>query len=477
MIWLALVFAFAIYWPSLHGDYLLDDLPGLQAHPRIWTGKWRDIRAGNWRSIAEFTMSLQVAFTGPIDPKDDPAIASLKAGRISFAFHVGNVILHALTALVVGQILGLKEPGLAPIAALLWVAMPIAVNAVAYMSSRATLLAGLFAVASLYCVLSGWTLIAVPLCLLALMSKEDHAALPFGLAGAAVATHQYAFAVAFVAFCVMLAIYYRQRIKQLLRCAVSPKLTDAGIPQPFPAKNRRLTIWTELILRFPQWVAGTGYCIAPAFRSPSRSRIFGAFAVVGGTLALGFFVPEARLPLWLLLTSPLPLYALFIQVRDAVMDYRAYSAMIGPFLLIVPLVSAPVLIAVLLAWAVISAFRAFDWRTPMELWSGAVRDGGGPVAWINLGSAYQMRREFDEARRCYAECLRDYPDTGVAILNLAMIEGMEGRPDGARALAEECVRLNPRYLAGWTILRQVYDFLHDSENSSRCEQRIKELTA
>ena len=87
-----------------------------------------------------------------------------------------------------------------------------------------------------------------------------------------------------------------------------------------------------------------------------------------------------------------------------------------------------------------------------------------------------MRAGFKQARECYAKCLEHYPDTGVALLNLGLIEGMEGKPEAAKEKLEDCVRLNPRYRVGWDMLRQVYEFLKDSKNAERCRKQVESLS-
>ncbi len=157
------------------------------------------------------------------------------------------------------------------------------------------------------------------------------------------------------------------------------------------------------------------------------------------------------------------------------MDYRAYSAMIGPMMLLMLLPPAMYFNPFIAVWAAMSFPRILGWRTPLELWRMTVKDGGGPIAWLNLGAAHQMRAEFKEARECYAQCLKHYPDTGVALLNLGLIEGMEGRPESAKAKLEDCVRLNPRYRVGWVMLRQVYEHLKDKQNAERCQKHVEAL--
>ncbi len=202
--------------------------------------------------------------------------------------------------------------------------------------------------------------------------------------------------------------------------------------------------------------------------------MFGAASVALCSIALTAMFPAMRLPLWLAATSPVALYAVFLQVRDPVMDYRAYSAMIGPFLLL-PLLPIAALYALVFAWAWRSFRRTYEWRNPLSLWAAAARDDGGPVAWLNLGSAHQMRREFGRAKECYAKCLELHSETGVVLLNLGLIEGMEGRPVEARDKIEECVRLHPRYRAAWIMLRQVYEFLKDAPNVERCRLQVEAL--
>jgi hypothetical protein len=178
-----------LYWPGLHGPFLLDDIPNLEPLKRWmdgeldWYGVVFDNRSGPLgRPLSMATFLLNAMLAGHMD---------------SFAFKPTNLLVHLLCGLVIWQLLRqlLKRDGntfenaewLALLVATLWLWLPLQVSTVLYVIQRMAQLAALFMLLALWVYAigrrrivegrrSGWVFIwlGVPLLtLLAALSKEN----------------------------------------------------------------------------------------------------------------------------------------------------------------------------------------------------------------------------------------------------------------------------------------------------------------
>jgi tetratricopeptide (TPR) repeat protein len=141
----ALFLAFEIYDPTLHGPFVLDDrnlpffTPGFERQPLLaWLGNTRPVL------MLTFWLNFQASGTEP------------------YLYHVTNVFLHFLTAVLVTFIAarllewagvkdGIARPTLGAFAGALFLVHPLQTEAVAYVASRSDVLSTLFYYAS-YCV-------------------------------------------------------------------------------------------------------------------------------------------------------------------------------------------------------------------------------------------------------------------------------------------------------------------------------------
>jgi tetratricopeptide (TPR) repeat protein len=142
----ALFLAFEIYDPALHGAFVLDDrnlpflTPGYERLPLL-------VWLGGSRPMLDFTFWLNFQASG-IDP---------------YSYHIVNVLLHFLTAVVVTLIAarllewagvekdGVARPALGAFAGALFLVHPLQTESVAYVASRSEVLSTLFYYGA-YCV-------------------------------------------------------------------------------------------------------------------------------------------------------------------------------------------------------------------------------------------------------------------------------------------------------------------------------------
>ena len=183
----ALLFALALllYSPAMNGPFVLDDYDMIEGASAVRTGQTLAImRSG--RPILMWSFVLNHRLAGGFDP---------------FQFHVTNVLLHALNAVLVWLFAaalfdkaqlservrafrGLFVFGLP----LLFLVSPIQTESVAYISSRSEVLAATFYIAGMLAFVRlrdrspWWTAVAVMLCFAgAALSKQDKLTLPFAV--------------------------------------------------------------------------------------------------------------------------------------------------------------------------------------------------------------------------------------------------------------------------------------------------------
>ncbi len=151
--WLFAIGLFAlgllIYSPALSGPFFLDDYDLLEAFSTVRDAKWRTLMSTG-RPLLMLTFIANHRISGFGD---------------SFGFHLVNVLLHCLNAMLLWRFLtALLAPGrledLIPAAArpmlvygvpLLFLTSPVLTASVAYVSSRSEVLAGTFYIAAHCC--------------------------------------------------------------------------------------------------------------------------------------------------------------------------------------------------------------------------------------------------------------------------------------------------------------------------------------
>jgi hypothetical protein len=113
------------------------------------------------------------------------------------------------------------------------------------------------------------------------------------------------------------------------------------------------------------------------------------------------------------------------------------------------LVAAGALVAVLLAWSVLSWRQAAVWRDGVTLWTRAVTVvSGSPVARSNLGTALAARRDFAGAVVQYREAAREWSTHPGAFLNLGRALASDGRFAEAVGPFRRLVELRPGWAEG-----------------------------
>ena len=176
-----------IYSPALSGPFFLDDYDLLEAFSTVRDAKWKTLMTTG-RPLLMLTFIANHRLSGFGDP---------------FGFHLVNVVLHCLNALLLWRFLAAlfaagRLEDLVPASArpmlvhgvpLLFLTSPVLTESVAYVSSRSEVLAGTFYIAALWLFASPlrerrpWlsAFLVVFLFVCSFMSKQDKITLPFAI--------------------------------------------------------------------------------------------------------------------------------------------------------------------------------------------------------------------------------------------------------------------------------------------------------
>lgn len=161
------ILALIVFGPSLNGQFTLDDHPVIESRlelfkfsnfPSLFFTSWHPAGewAGNYRPLTLLTFALN-------------AIIS----KATWGFHLINVFLHALNAvLVFGLVRRFSSRRLAMIAGGLFLLLPIHTEAVASIVGRVYLLGTFFSLASLYYFFEKKYLVSAGLFLAAILSGD-----------------------------------------------------------------------------------------------------------------------------------------------------------------------------------------------------------------------------------------------------------------------------------------------------------------
>lgn len=442
-IFLIIVTAFAVYWPSLQNGFVWDDTALILRDPFIRS--WRLIPDGIGHFL--FTDATAADFYRPIQR------ISYTADYAWFAFqpwgyHLSNIILHALAAvalfLFLAELIAEFESGrkinaslLALLASLVWVVHPLHSSAVIYVSGRADLLAAMFGFAGLFFALRGRTPFAAACFLAAMLSKES--------------------GVAAIATWFLILIFRRAPLRKWLAVAVvifaaylglrfSAEKMPSPPREPVPMAERPILITRALAeyaglllapvnLHMERNLTGVGYKDVAGVLRQARLREYQALLGVLLVIAFGIWLRWAKrkspaLFLFLLgfLAAYLPVSNFFSLNANAAEHWlyvpSAYLIAAAFVSLTFTRISTPALAAVYVAWFLMLGTRTFlrnaDWKDQRSFIESTIANGGDSARMlINLGMIESSDGHAKIAVAYITEALRRAPDQPLARLNLA----------------------------------------------------------
>lgn len=486
------------YSGSFDGAFVSDDVRGVQHNELLHSLDWEGVKAivrdrtrTNYIPVTDLSLALDYLVFGP-----EP-----------FGFHVTNLILHTLCALLVYRLLLRFEfPGaVAFFASLLWAVHPLNVESVAFISERKNVLSTFFFLSAFLTYLRFSELgrprtyaLTFVLFLLALLSKMNTMVLP--------------------AVCIAYEVLVRSRLRRRDWIAAVPMLV-AGIAVSSMAisdsrqwtmtyyANSPIVTWlssTTVVFRYLRrvfWPTGLQYYYLVPLRGSLLDPTV-TLSVLGLLVLLVWFVwlawnkrREAFWIAWFALTlSPM---LNIVPFPSMMQDRYMYVPMVGVVALLCEawvrlprsrlvqrLLPAAAAVAIVLLAGLTHA-RVEIWDSPRSLWTDGASnelyiasDSGrghpedaermevlrtillrapeSPVLHNNLGAMYFEHRKLPSALEHLEKAAKENPRHPVILLNLGRAYLRNGDLDKAREALQETVRVDPYSFYAHLNLARIY---------------------
>ena len=447
---LAAAAAFLVYAPSIGGGFLYDDIAILVDNRRIQDlgNIGAVLRYEPARPLLGLTWALNYAV----------------AGTRPWPYHLVNVLIHAANAALLASLFawaarrsaGRITLGAATFAACFFAATPMAAETVAYVASRSSALASLWALGSLRLALpalaagrpSGRWIASLLLFLLALATKEEAACVPLLL-------------LLLDWFFVPGTPRSRWRLHApfwaLPALGLAARRWATGEWLPEPVLSRSLYALTQLAA-FPGYLMRAAVPFDPAFfrGHPPAAWPPATAVAVAALVALALFGVAVKglrqraifsfAVLWL--AAALAPSSTLVPLREMVVDHRAYLGGAGVALAIGAWLWTPD--RRFFAAAVLALMAARSWHyqrvlaDPVRAWEEAVRRApGSPDAWRALAEAYRQSGD-PRAESALRRSVAVGPDDARGWANLAVRYAETGRWAEATAALEAAIRVDPR---------------------------------
>jgi tetratricopeptide (TPR) repeat protein len=419
---------FAVYWPAITAGFVFDDDVLIMHNPSLDSG---DALHRIWCTSENYEY-LPITYTAFL-------IERRLWGDSASGYHLVSLILHAINALLVWQVLRqLRVPG-AWLAALLFAVHPVAASSVAWISEQKNLWGLLFGLISLSCYLTfqadgkrGWYALSLIAFLAALLGKTSIVLAPVVILlctwwqTGRIRRKDWLLTAPF--FLLSLALGSVTVLFQFQR-GIGDSVTPIPIGDYFERfKAAGFAIWfylgkdlvpVHLSMVYPRWeysqltiwpslaVLATGGILWRFRRSLGRTALF----------ACGCYLAMA-----------LPILG-FVK-----MSFMAYSRVADHF----QYCALPVAMAVLGAIGVWVCRR--EW-TAERLWLAAATLGMVVILFGVL--TWQQAAVYKDSESLWTETLRQNPEAGVAHASLARVLVERGDLDGALRHYSEAARLGP----------------------------------
>ncbi len=460
-----IVIVVAAYGPALRAGYVWDDDLAVTENPHlrsgkglvnIWTAPSKSPQGHYWPLVyTTFWIQYQLWGTHP------------------FGYHLGNVLLHALNAILVWLLLReLKVPG-AWLAAALFALHPVQVESVAWVIERKNVLSGFFYFLSLLLFFRHidrggrhrYTL-ALAFLVCAMLSKTSAVSLPVALLlglwwkGERLGRKQLLGLAPFFAFALLLGAWdgwvYHARYHYSAGLSLLERCLIAGRAVWFYAAK---LLWpANLVIVYPRWEIDSrsvGQLLFPAAAAVALVLLWlGQERLGKGPLAAFVFFVAALAP-------TLGLFEFAYMDHSYVADHFQYLASVGLLALLAGVASrvvegwpcafrrsgwagagAVLLLLGLLTWRQAETYK--DMETLFRYTIG--RNPHSPVAHYNLGFALTRQDRMEEAIPWYTRAIELKPDYAQAHQNLGVALAFKGDIDKAITHYQQVLRLKPDFV-------------------------------
>lgn len=387
-------------------------------------------------------------------------------GLDPIGYHVENLFLHAMAAILLWRLLvRLASPG-ALLAASLFAVHPVGVESVSWITERKNVLSAFFVFATVLV----WAIgrerrsralhaVAVFLFALALLSKSAIVVLPAIL---------------------LLVVYWKDgrlaprellSITPFFLLAIPSAIVTSFVEHTFVRARgadwafgpvERLLVasrafWFHLgklalprgqCFIYPRWSVDAG-SVGAWLLAASFLLLVPALWLARSRIGRG---PSVAAAIYLLLLLPtLGFVDFFYMKYSFVQDHFQYLASVAPLALLaagvarLPLrVSLLPAAAATLVLAILSYRHALLFRSEEGLWRKTCECN--PESWMaanNLGLVLLRRERLDEAAQAFTESVRIDPNRGFSLYNLGLVEDRRGRLEPARALYRRALAVDP----------------------------------
>jgi len=404
-------------------------------------------------------------------------------GPNPLGYHLVNVLLHALSAVLLWMLLRrLKVPG-AMLAAAVFALHPVHAESVAWITERKNVLSGVFYLAAMLAYFkfsppsaapgrprpaAKWYVISLGLFILSLLGKSVTATLPAAIllllwwkrplrwkdAGAMIP-----FVIAGVGMGMVTVWMEKTTV------GASGQDWSLSFAQRWLVAGRALwfyagkVFWpSELTFIYPRWQIDAGQGWQYLFPAAAAAAIMALFCLRGrigkGPLVAALFFAGTLLP-------ALGFFDVFPMRYSFVADHFQYLASLGLIVLGASLAAtawrrltanraSAGAAGVVLAAGLLAVLAALTWRQGRiyknleTLWADTIRKN--PACWMayhNLGDYYLEKGSPAKAEQCYRDAIKYKPDHVIVLGKLGTLLGQQGRNQEAIPFLAAAVRARP----------------------------------
>jgi protein O-mannosyl-transferase len=393
------------------------------------------------------------------------------SGSATWSYHVVNLILHWLVALLVFRIvrdhlwLGREGPPVALAAALIVALHPLNTEPVNYVSARSALLTAAFYLGAFDAACRDRRILCLLLAACAMLTKSIAVSLPVMVLVYRLLDRRRPLPWLFLGALVLVAaagILYRWLL-------LPPWVVESARQPDVTPRIYFQTQWSAVLYYLRLFVWPDALVVDrldfPWARSLGDVQAWGSLLVLTVLAVVAWLLSRVRLAfgfcaLWVAITLA-PESSVF-PLAEAVNEHRPYLAMLG-------LATIAALALWLVATAVARRLRAPRgwvyavgvtfvatllgaaghartevWRDNRALWVDATRKAPrNPRAWLNAGHAALSDGDLTDARRWLLEAHRLSPCYAYVQINLSALETRAGDDPASLRWADEAVRCNP----------------------------------
>ena len=415
-----------------------------------------------WRALTQlsYALTINLAGTGPL------------------AFHITNVLIHALNSLLVFGIARqvawfwiptTKRELFALAAASIHAVHPLYSEGVAYVWGRSSSLCASFYFASVLLVMAGyrseqhrkrylWYCLALLSGLLAWKTKEEAITLPLAIAGFFALVGCWRAAAGMVLIPAgLIAGRWTDIVNLAVNVRENQPLVSVGEAPALDRISYALTYLKALVLYYLRmFVLPLNQNVDPYIEPVTKvlDPLFLVSVTVVIMLVVWGVVSARRnraisFGLVALLVSPLLAY-LFMPLPDVVAEHRIYIAGLGFDLLLASLLTRsgryglPIVSALVLLLGLMTVQRNQVWSNSLTLWKDAEQKSPNSARpHLNLGLAYQSAGSSDGAVNEYWHALSINPKLTAAYVNLAGIYFARNDFSSAESVLKRAAALSP----------------------------------